>query len=246
MKKKSILYLSLPIILIVIIVLYFFSPYRILSKFSSSKIVQWVVDEHQDDVFSRLGPNFIPFANNIDKTEISILAFKEEKLLELYARNLDSTDWTLIKTYPFTSFSGKLGPKLKEGDKQIPEGIYKVESLNPNSSYHLSLRVNYPNDFDKKMAEKDGRKNLGGDIMIHGKNVTIGCIPIGDQAIEEVFILSAKTIQHSIPILISPKDFRATENNLIIEGIDWEGNLYQLLEEDLKNYGPMPFMVGIP
>jgi murein L,D-transpeptidase YafK len=70
--------------------------------------------------------------------------------------------------------SGKAGPKLREGDGQVPEGIYRIDGLNPNSSYHLSLKLNYPNDFDLEQARTEGRTELGGDIFIHGKAVSIG------------------------------------------------------------------------
>ena len=69
--------------------------------------------------------------------------------------------------YPILAASGVLGPKLREGDKQVPEGIYGAEALNPNSKFHLSIRLNYPNTFDRRMAQSDGRTQLGGDIMIH-------------------------------------------------------------------------------
>jgi murein L,D-transpeptidase YafK len=64
--------------------------------------------------------------------------------------------------------SGGLGPKLGAGDRQGPERIYAIESLNPNSLFHLSMRLNYPNEFDQMRAKQDGRSDLGGDIMIHG------------------------------------------------------------------------------
>ena len=120
-------------------------------------------------------------------SKLRINVFKEERTVEI-----SSPGWINPVVYKMTAFSGKLGPKLKEGDRQIPEGIYCVEYMNPNSSYHLSFKVSYPNDFDKAMAEKEGRTNLGGDIMIHGSNATIGCVPIGDEGIEDVFYLVAK------------------------------------------------------
>lgn len=73
-----------------------------------------------------------------------------------------------IKSYPILAASGSIGPKLRESDMQVPEGVYQIESLNPNSQFHLSLRVNYPNEFDREQARIDGRAQLGGDIMIHG------------------------------------------------------------------------------
>ena len=122
--------------------------------------------------------------------------------------SISSPGWINPVVYKMTAFSGKLGPKLKEGDRQIPEGIYCVEYMNPNSSYHLSFKVSYPNDFDKAMAAKEGRTNLGGDIMIHGSNATIGCVPIGDEGIEDVFYLVAKVGFKNVEIVIAPYDMR--------------------------------------
>ncbi len=232
MKRKFILVG----LIITAIVLYLFTPYRLLNMFTSKKTVQSVIEQYENEVSVRLERNIKGFENSLDKTQISLLAFKDSKVLELYAKEIESENWSLIKKYPFTSYSGKLGPKLKEGDNQIPEGIYIIESLNPNSSYHLSLRVSYPNDFDKKMALNDNRTNLGGDIMVHGKNVTIGCIPIGDVAIEELFVLAEKTFSYAIPIIISPYDFRTKDINLEIEGIQWETQLYDSIKKELNYY----------
>ncbi|MEM7394767.1 MAG: hypothetical protein AAF492_20740, partial [Verrucomicrobiota bacterium] len=93
---------------------------------------------------------------------VALLGFKFEQLLEVYA------DGHYLRAYPVLAASGAPGPKLKEGDQQVPEGIYAIDFLNPNSRYHLSMRVNSPNAFDRKMAEAEGRTGLGGDIMIHG------------------------------------------------------------------------------
>ncbi|WNM18759.1 L,D-transpeptidase family protein [Flavobacterium capsici] len=176
--------------------------------------------------------------NNFDaeNIEIAILAFKTEQILELYGRAPKNKDWKLIKTYNFTNFSGVLGPKLKNGDKQIPEGVYQMEYLNPNSKYHLSIKVNYPNSFDREKAKLDGRTDLGGDIMIHGKDVTIGCIPIGDKNIEEVFYLATKAKNKNFPILIAPNDFRKNNNFPSISNISWEKELYLKVEEKLKEF----------
>ena len=87
---------------------------------------------------------------------------------------------------PILAASGVSGPK-REGDKQVPEGFYRIELLNPNSRYHLSLRVNYPNADDLERARQDGRalSTLGGDIMIHGGSASIGCLALGDPAVGE-------------------------------------------------------------
>jgi murein L,D-transpeptidase YafK len=176
--------------------------------------------------------------NNLDadNIEIAILAFKTDQILELYGRTSSSDKWKLLNTYNFTNFSGVLGPKLRNGDKQIPEGVYQMEYLNPNSKYHLSIKVNYPNSFDKEKAKLDGRTDLGGDIMIHGKDVTIGCIPIGDKNIEEVFYLASKAKNRNFPIIIAPNDFRKNNNFPSISNISWEKELYLNVEKNLNEF----------
>lgn len=109
-----------------------------------------------------------------------------------------------LAAYPILGASGELGPKLREGDMQVPEGIYPIESLNPNSRFHLSLRVGYPNEFDRARAAEDGRDRLGGDIMIHGGSASIGCIAIGDPAIEELFALVAAIGVEKVRVAIVP------------------------------------------
>ena len=138
------------------------------------------------------------------KGSLRILVFKHERMVEVQAPG-----WSAPRTYPMTAFSGTLGPKLREGDGQIPEGVYGLEYLNPNSSYHLSMKVSYPNADDRAQAEKEGRTNLGGDIMIHGSNATVGCVPVGDEAIEEVFYLVQAAGLPNVAVVIAPYDMRA-------------------------------------
>ena len=135
--------------------------------------------------------------------KLRILVFKNERMVELHAPG-----WKEPRKYPMTAFSGTLGPKLREGDGQIPEGVYGIEYLNPNSSFYLSLKVSYPNASDKARAKADGRTNLGGDIMIHGSNATIGCVPIGDDAIEDVFYLANAVGIKNVSVVIAPYDMR--------------------------------------
>jgi L,D-transpeptidase catalytic domain len=138
---------------------------------------------------------------------VSIVAIKDKKSLELHARAADGTS-TFIHRYPVLAASGKAGPKLNQGDKQVPEGVYGISYLNPNSQYHVALRVNYPNAFDREMAKKDGRKKLGGDIMIHGKALSAGCLAVGDEAAEELFVLAAKVGLPNVKLVVAPTDFR--------------------------------------
>ena len=157
--------------------------------------------------------------------------------------NLANNGWAKVKDYAFTGFSGKLGPKLREGDRQIPEGVYNIEYLNPNSSYHLSMKIDYPNAFDKKMGKADGRTKLGYDIFLHGKSVTIGCIPLGDRGIEEIFYLVAKNGRQNTQVVIAPWDFRVRNDDPAIEGIAWEGILYQSIRTALEGYRRVDFPV---
>lgn len=237
MNKKLLLGgLFLLLVIVAIGLVVFKMPNRVLNKIKKSKTVASVVEEYEKPVLGRLKKNFADSGIDYEKSHIAILAFKSERRLEVYAKNKNSEAWKKFKTYEFTGFSGKIGPKLREGDRQIPEGIYKVESLNPNSSYHLSLRVNYPNDFDKKKGELDERKKLGGDIMIHGRTATIGCIPIGDKNIEELFVLAAKSYKFGIPVIISPVDFRKESDSPGGIEVKWKDELYESIREELKNY----------
>jgi murein L,D-transpeptidase YafK len=122
---------------------------------------------------------------------LTLLVFKRERRLSVWVQQ--SGRWHYLRAYPILAASGTSGPKLREGDYQVPEGLYRIAWLNPNSSYHLSMRVDYPNAFDRLMAAREKRTRLGGDIMIHGNSVSIGCVAIGDPAIEELFTLVADT-----------------------------------------------------
>ncbi len=116
--------------------------------------------------------------------ELFLRGFKKEARLEMWARNA-AGPFRLIRSYPILFSSGSTGPKRKEGDLQVPEGFYEIAQLNPASLYHLSLGLNYPNASDRVRAD---REKPGSEIYIHGKKVSIGCIPIGDDGIEEVFL----------------------------------------------------------
>ncbi len=183
---------------------------------------------------ARLRPFLTASGYEFFPDKIAFVVLKEEQIFELWGKQRDN--WKLIKKYPFTAYSGQLGPKLMQGDKQIPEGVYKISFLNPNSSYHLSLKINYPNDFDKTKAALEQRSNLGGDIFIHGKAVTIGCIPLGDKGIEEIFLIASKTIDNGIKVIISPLDFRTIDRLPKIDKISWEAELYASIQKELQAF----------
>ena len=141
---------------------------------------------------------------DLNTLNIYIRAFKKEKTLEVWARDKQNEQYVLLKTYPFCKSSGKLGPKLKNGDKQIPEGFYKIDKFNPNSKFHLSLGLNYPNKVDKKIGDST---NLGADIFVHGACETVSSIPITDDKMRELYIMAvdAKAAgQKNISINIFP------------------------------------------
>lgn len=138
--------------------------------------------------------------------EITLVALKQERKLELWAR--DNKEFRLIHTYNIQAASGVAGPKLRLGDKQVPEGIYRIEGLNPNSHYHLSMKLNYPNEFDLLHAEMEGRTEPGSDIFIHGRAVSVGCLAMGDETIEELFILTTQIGAENVKVVIAPHDPR--------------------------------------
>ncbi len=135
--------------------------------------------------------------------ELFLNIFKQDKKVEVWLKSKNSKSFMLFKVYDICSSSGILGPKRKQGDGQVPEGFYHVSVFNPYSNYHLSLGVSYPNASDKII----GKGNLGGDIMIHGDCVTIGCIPLTDKYMKELYILAVEAKnagQQKISIHIFP------------------------------------------
>jgi murein L,D-transpeptidase YafK len=141
---------------------------------------------------------------------IFIRIFKEESELEVWKQRADGRFYH-FKTYPICNWSGDLGPKIKQGDKQAPEGFYSItaQQLNPNSNYHLAFNLGFPNAYDRVL-------NRTGDfVMIHGQCRSAGCYAMTDALIEEIYALGRDSIrsgQKSIPVHAFP--FRMTESNL--------------------------------
>ncbi len=136
--------------------------------------------------------------------KIFIRGFKQEAEIEVWVKSNKNSFYQLYQTYPICSSSGDLGPKRCQGDGQVPEGFYHVSVFNPFSDYLLSLGVSYPNASDNIFGCK---RDKGGAIMIHGNCVTIGCIPITDDKIREVYVLAVEARnagQQNIPIHLFP------------------------------------------
>lgn len=144
---------------------------------------------------------------------IYLRAHKLERALEVWGAEPGIGNiFVLVKTYPIAAMSGTLGPKRKEGDRQAPEGLYFVDRFNPQSSFHLSLGINYPNASDRVLSDP---KRPGGDIFIHGDQVSIGCLAMTDPAIEEIYLMALDAVkagQRRVRVEIYP--FRMTTQKL--------------------------------
>ena len=191
---------------------------------------------------ARLVPFFAAAGVPYPPARFLLLALKQERELQLYAAG-SAQDLGFVRSYAIRGMSGELGPKLREGDRQVPEGVYRIVYLNPNSIAHLSLALSYPNDFDRVHAEEEGREPaiLGGDIMIHGGSASVGCLAMGDEAAEDLFILAADAGWQDTVIVVSPIDFR---NAALPAGYrpsaEWVNQLYAWLRTALATLPPAP------
>jgi len=154
--------------------------------------------------------------HGIKTNELNILirVFKEESQLEIFAKKKNENTYKKIADYTICAKSGALGPKRAQGDMQVPEGFYYINRFNPSSNFYLSLGLNYPNAADKK---KTSAKDPGGDIFIHGDCVTIGCMPMTDDKIKEIYLYAVyakNNGENKIPVYIFP--FRMNEHNFNI------------------------------
>lgn len=165
---------------------------------------------------------------------IYIRSFKYNSELEVWARNSKTDSFSFFKKYKICALAGTMGPKRMEGDYQVPEGFYYINDFNANSNYHLSLGLNYPNPADKLLSDS---MRPGGDIYIHGSCVTVGCIPIMDAQIEELYVLSAYAKaagQEFIPVHIFPAKYREKASAAYLDKfIETEPNLKDF-ENSLK------------
>lgn len=172
---------------------------------------------------------------SFDGFQMFIRVFKWEKELEVWVRPNGASSYKLLHTYDVCATSGALGPKRREGDLQIPEGVYHINHFNPQSNFHLSLGLNYPNASDKILSD---RQHPGGSIYIHGNCVTIGCVPITDDKIKELYILAVEARtggQSTIPVHVFPSHL-STANMRLLEQAEHKGfwqNL-QLVYDDFE------------
>lgn len=150
-------------------------------------------------------------------------SIKSTNDLELWARNTLEDTFVLIKNYKICALSGILGPKRYEGDMQVPEGYYFISEFKGNSNYHLAMLVNYPNYSDVIAGDKE---HPGGDIYIHGACMTVGCLPMTDPVIEEIYITAMIARIHgevNIPVHIYP--IRYTQKSLDYIGKEYKNEV---------------------
>ncbi len=190
----------------------------------------------------RLAPYFRAAGVDYPPQTIVLVGLKREKRLELYAGN-SPDKLKFIRYYAVLAASGTVGPKLREGDLQVPEGIYRLTRLNPNSSFHLSLKVDYPNTFDRMIGKVENRRNLGGNIFIHGASVSAGCLAVGDRVVEEIFTLVARSGVENASIILSPVDLRREPApNPLDHGVPaWSPHLYAIIRRALWALPPARF-----
>jgi hypothetical protein len=194
-----------------------------------------------DEVLTQIGPYVrLRLARSFAQANVpypprraAFLAFKKEMRLELWADGAAGP--RCIRDYVILGASGVPGPKLRRGDLQVPEGIYAATWLNPNSAGYLGIKLDYPNAFDRRMAKADRRKDLGGDIFVHGHWYSTGCLAMGTDVIEDLFVLAADTGLPRLTVIIAPWELRGAPLPRH-PPIAWMAELYDGIQRQLKSY----------
>ena len=197
---------------------------------------QQKVSIYQELARQRLLPFFQRAGVQFPPKQLAVLIFKKNQRLDLWAKDSQSKNWVQIRSFSILAASGNSGPKLQAGDQQVPEGVYHINRLNPYSHFDLSLGLDYPNQFDRQHAKQDGRDHLGGDIFIHGGNRSIGCVAIGDAAIEQLFPLVSMVGMKHVEVIIAPNDFRIHTPDMAAVHPQWVSALYQEIDQELNQF----------
>ena len=144
------------------------------------------------------------------ESPILLRIYKEESELEVW-KQTKSGQYELLKKYPICKWSGELGPKIREGDRQAPEGFYAIrpELMNPHSSYHLAFNLGYPNEFDRS------HNRTGAHLMVHGDCSSRGCYAMTDAQISEIFALAREAFDGGqLAFQVQAFPFRMTAANM--------------------------------
>ncbi|MEM9223445.1 MAG: murein L,D-transpeptidase family protein [Pseudomonadota bacterium] len=166
------------------------------------------------------------------RSPILVRIFKEESALEVWKRDR-SGRYQMLKEYEICAWSGELGPKFKEGDRQAPEGFYTVTpgQMNPNSSYHLSFNIGFPNQFDRS------HNRTGSHLMVHGDCSSRGCYAMEDDQIEEIYALAREAFrggQQGFQIQAFP--FRMTPENMARHADNKHLAFWEMLKEGSDHF----------
>jgi len=168
--------------------------------------------------------------------EMYVRSFKYDRQLEIWVKGDSKEPFKLFKTYKVCMQSGTMGPKRMEGDYQVPEGFYYINEFNPNSAYHLSLGLNYPNTSDRILSDE---VRPGGNIYIHGNCVSTGCIPLMDLPMEEVFIIASavkdKAMQDFIPVHVFPIRYNVKKSVDYLSNITKDNASLQAFNNNIKS-----------
>ncbi len=168
--------------------------------------------------------------------EMYVRSFKYDRQLEIWVKGDSKEPFKLFKTYKVCMQSGTMGPKRMEGDYQVPEGFYYINEFNPNSAYHLSLGLNYPNTSDRILSDE---VRPGGNIYIHGNCVSTGCIPLMDLPMEEVFIIASavkdRAMQDFIPVHVFPIRYNVKKSVDYLSNITKDNASLQAFNNNIKS-----------
>ncbi|AKQ44960.1 hypothetical protein TH63_03860 [Rufibacter radiotolerans] len=189
-----------------LLLLLFVSTFAFTGGFKADQLTHERVKTAYREKYAPLEKQLQAKGLSFQNLQLYLRAFKHEKQVEVWARTSAEKPFTLFTTYLICARSGTYGPKRQEGDGQIPEGFYYIDRFNPKSNYYLSLGINYPNAADS--ARHTGK--LGGDIFLHGDCVTLGCLPLTDEKMKELYVLTVEAYhqgQQQIPVHIFPTRF---------------------------------------
>ncbi len=204
----------------------------------------------QEDYLPRNSRHYVPLPTSTlnlmnekgmtKEAPILIRSYKQESELEIWKRASDGK-YALLKSFPMCRWSGQLGPKMREGDRQVPEGFYTLTpgQLNPNSSYYVAMNVGYPNALDKAYGR------TGGLIMVHGACSSAGCMSMTDEQIAEIYALTREAFTggqqqvqiQSMPFRMTPKNlakFRADPNIAFWKNIKEGSDHFDVTKQEPK------------